>query len=181
MDHAPAHRLNEFPVSYSLTGCAPALPVSASPTALEYAVPSPCRSNAFQRTANSVLTICVSGGGKRKINTLTADIRSRKAMLGARRQQLLGASRTGRDPNRDFSDPADRVQSLSDRDIAVQRLDRRFRLTHDIDLALAKLENHPTGIVRDVVSRSLRSVSMRFLGLVYVSRASPTRKPWSAS
>src|SRR3954468_2403328 len=65
VDHAPAHRLNEFPVSYSLTGCAPALPVSASPTALEYAVPSPCRSNAFQRTANSVLTICVSGGGKR--------------------------------------------------------------------------------------------------------------------
>ena len=62
MDHAPAHRLNEFPVSYSLTGCAPALPVSASPTALEYAVQSSCRPTVFQRTSNSVLTICVSRG-----------------------------------------------------------------------------------------------------------------------
>src|SRR3954451_9353806 len=64
VDHASAHRLDEFPVSYSLTGCAPALPVSASPTALEYAVQSSCRSTVFQSTANSVLTICVSRGGK---------------------------------------------------------------------------------------------------------------------
>ena len=66
MDHAPAHRLDEFPVSYSLTGCAPALPASASPTAFEYVVTSSCWSTVFQRTANSVLTICVSRGGKRK-------------------------------------------------------------------------------------------------------------------
>src|SRR3954452_25555220 len=64
VDHASAHRLDEFPVSYSLTGCAPALPVSASPTALEYAVQSSCRSTVFQSTANSVLAICVSRGGK---------------------------------------------------------------------------------------------------------------------
>jgi hypothetical protein len=31
---APAHRLDEFPVGYSLTGCSPALP--ASPTGIEY-------------------------------------------------------------------------------------------------------------------------------------------------
>jgi hypothetical protein len=45
--------------------CAPALPASASPTASEYAVRSPCRSISFQRTASSVLTTCVSRGGKR--------------------------------------------------------------------------------------------------------------------
>ena len=67
LDHAPAHRLDEFPVGYSLAGCAPALPASASPTASEYAVQSSCRSTVFQRTANSVLTICVSRGGKRNL------------------------------------------------------------------------------------------------------------------
>ena len=67
LDHAPAHRLDEFPAGYSLAGCAPALPASASPTASEYAVTSSCRSTVFQRTANSVLTICVSRGGKRSV------------------------------------------------------------------------------------------------------------------
>src|SRR4030095_8990077 len=33
---SPAHRLDEFPVGYSLTVCSPALPVSASPTAADY-------------------------------------------------------------------------------------------------------------------------------------------------
>jgi hypothetical protein len=31
----PAHRLDEFPAGYSLTGCSPALPASASPTGIE--------------------------------------------------------------------------------------------------------------------------------------------------
>ena len=65
LDHAPAHRLDEFPAGYSLTVCSPALPASASPTVSEYAVESSCRSTVFQRTANRVLTICVSRGGKR--------------------------------------------------------------------------------------------------------------------
>ena len=63
---APAHRLDEFPAGYSLAGCSPALPASASPTASEYALKSSCRSITFHRTANSVLTVCVSPGGKRK-------------------------------------------------------------------------------------------------------------------
>ena len=63
---APAHRLDEFPAGYSLAGCAPALPASASPTASEYAVKSSCRSISFQRTVNSVLTICLTPGGRRK-------------------------------------------------------------------------------------------------------------------
>jgi len=62
---APAHRLDEFPAGYSLAGCSPAEPASASPAEHQYAVQSFCRSRTFQRTANSVLTVCVRPGGKR--------------------------------------------------------------------------------------------------------------------
>src|SRR5688572_22609601 len=65
VDHAPAHRLEEFPAGYSLAGWSPPEPASASPAVSEYPVTSSCRSSVFQPTANSVLTICVSPGGKR--------------------------------------------------------------------------------------------------------------------
>lgn len=52
-DHAPAHRLDEFPAGYSLAVRTPALSASASPAASEYAVKLSCRSTVFQRTANS--------------------------------------------------------------------------------------------------------------------------------
>src|SRR5579875_2910599 len=58
------HRLDEFPAGYSLAGCAPALPASASPTASEYALKSSCRSIAFHRTVNSALTVCLTPGGR---------------------------------------------------------------------------------------------------------------------
>src|ERR1035437_5511493 len=61
---APAHRLDEFPTGYSLAGWSPPEPASASPAGFQYAVQSSCRSRDFQRTANSVLTVCVSPGGK---------------------------------------------------------------------------------------------------------------------
>jgi hypothetical protein len=63
--HAPAHRLDEFPAGYSLAGCSPAEPASASPAGHQYAVMSSCPSRPFQRTANCVLTVCVRPGGKR--------------------------------------------------------------------------------------------------------------------
>ncbi len=63
---APTHRLDEFPAGYSSAGCAPAEPASASPAGKQYALQSFCRSRIFQRTANSVLTVCVSSGGKRR-------------------------------------------------------------------------------------------------------------------
>ena len=63
--HTPAHRLDEFPAGYSLAVCSPALSAAASPTAFEYAAKLSCRSIVFQRTANSVLTICVTSGGNR--------------------------------------------------------------------------------------------------------------------
>jgi hypothetical protein len=61
----PAHRLDEFPAGYSSAGCSPALSASASPTGSDYGVKSSCWSIAFQRPANSVLTGCLSSGGKR--------------------------------------------------------------------------------------------------------------------
>src|SRR5580693_2779960 len=59
------HRLDESAAGYSLAGCAPAEPASASPDEYEYAVQSSCRSRSFHTTANSVLTVCVTSGGKR--------------------------------------------------------------------------------------------------------------------
>jgi len=61
---APAHRLDEFLAGYSLAGWSPPEPASASPAGPQYAVQSSCRSRDSQRTANSVLTVCVSPGGK---------------------------------------------------------------------------------------------------------------------
>src|SRR5690242_4777681 len=61
----PAHRLDEFPVGYSSASCTPALLASASPTGSDYAVMSSYRSTVFQRPANSVLTGCLTAGGKR--------------------------------------------------------------------------------------------------------------------
>ncbi len=43
----PAHPLDEFPVGYSLAGCAPAVAASASPIASEYQLKSFYRSIVF--------------------------------------------------------------------------------------------------------------------------------------
>jgi hypothetical protein len=56
------HRLDEFPVGYSSADCSPAGSASASPTADHSALKSSCRSILFHRTANSVLTVCLSQG-----------------------------------------------------------------------------------------------------------------------
>ena len=56
--------LDEFPVGYSLAGCSPADPASASPTGEHSAVNSSRRSMIFHRTANSVLTVCLTSGGR---------------------------------------------------------------------------------------------------------------------
>ncbi len=65
--NASAHRLDEFPAGYSLAGWSPPEPASASPAGHQYAVISPCRSRAFHRTVNRVLTVCVSRGGNSKL------------------------------------------------------------------------------------------------------------------
>jgi hypothetical protein len=53
---APAHLSDEFPAGYSLTGCSPALPASASPTKIDYASALAqvrrCLAKKYQRKAN---------------------------------------------------------------------------------------------------------------------------------
>src|ERR1700756_1753779 len=56
--------LDEFPVGYSLAGCSPADSASASPTGEHCAVNSSRRSRVFHRTVNSVLTVCLTSGGR---------------------------------------------------------------------------------------------------------------------
>jgi hypothetical protein len=58
------HRLDEFPAGYSSAGCSPAEPASASPAVDHSALQSSCRSSVFHRTANSVLTVCLSPGAR---------------------------------------------------------------------------------------------------------------------
>ena len=50
----PAHRADEFRLAIPFTGCAPAVPASASPTVAEYAVASFCQSMLLGRMANLV-------------------------------------------------------------------------------------------------------------------------------
>jgi hypothetical protein len=49
------HRLDEFPAGYSLAGCSPALPASASPAAHHSAAKRTRRAMAFHRTATTPL------------------------------------------------------------------------------------------------------------------------------
>ena len=61
----PTNRLDEFPAGYSLAGCAPAEPASASPAGAYSELQLYCRSSAFHPTATRVLTGCLTPGGKR--------------------------------------------------------------------------------------------------------------------
>ena len=61
----PTHRLDEFPAGYSWAGCSPAEPASASPADAHSEVQSYRRSSVFHRTAYSVLTGCLTPGGRR--------------------------------------------------------------------------------------------------------------------
>src|SRR5215467_6253137 len=62
LDRALAHRNDEFPAGYSLAGCAPAEPASASPAGSHFASKRLRSTIQFQRTANSVLTVCLTPG-----------------------------------------------------------------------------------------------------------------------
>jgi hypothetical protein len=76
---------------YSSAGCSPAEPASASPARLQNAIQWFCRSIDFQRTANSVLTVCVSQGDKRSFIALAESIERGQGMLTIR-QGLFGAA-----------------------------------------------------------------------------------------
>jgi hypothetical protein len=63
---SPAHRLDEFPAGYSSASCTPAALASASPTGIHSATRTRHRQRSFQSTATSVLTFCVTPGGRSK-------------------------------------------------------------------------------------------------------------------
>jgi hypothetical protein len=68
------HRLDEFPAGYSSADCSPAESASASPTGYHSALKSSCRSILFHRTANSVLTVCLSPGDHRRIPEVAPEL-----------------------------------------------------------------------------------------------------------
>jgi hypothetical protein len=61
-DRPQPHRYDEFPTGYSLASCAPAEPVSASPARAHLAAMEDGGTIETQRTANSVLTACLTQG-----------------------------------------------------------------------------------------------------------------------
>ncbi len=56
------HRYDEFPAGYSLMGCAPAEPTSASPAGAHLEAKRNGSTIEMQRTANRVLTACLTPG-----------------------------------------------------------------------------------------------------------------------
>ena len=62
LDRALAHRNDEFPAGYSLAGCAPAEPASASPAEAHRAGRKTRSTIEKQRTAGSVLIACLTQG-----------------------------------------------------------------------------------------------------------------------
>lgn len=63
---ARVHRFDEFPADYSLAGCTPALPASASPAGTHSVAKMVRGSRIFQLTANYALTVCDIEGVNRK-------------------------------------------------------------------------------------------------------------------
>ena len=57
-----AHRLDEFPAGYSLAGCSPAAPASASPAVCQYAAAALKNAMLFQRAARVSVFHCLSDG-----------------------------------------------------------------------------------------------------------------------
>ena len=62
LDCPSAHQYDEFPAGYSLAGCAPTEPASASPAGVHRAAGRNGSTIEKQRTARSVLTACLSQG-----------------------------------------------------------------------------------------------------------------------
>ncbi len=59
---APAHRLDEFPAGYSLAGCSPAEPASASPAEEKFTMKAAPQASFFQRTGKTCLAACLTVG-----------------------------------------------------------------------------------------------------------------------
>ena len=60
--HAPTHRFDEYPAGYSLAGCAPAEPASASPAGRQSTMMGALQPSFFQRMGKPCLAGCLTSG-----------------------------------------------------------------------------------------------------------------------
>src|ERR1700692_4754539 len=83
-----------------------------------------------------------------RVTTITAaETRRRKAALESKLKELVGVSSQREELRIDYvADPLDQVRSSTDREMAVQRLGRQSRLIHDVQSALATIEDGTYGI-----------------------------------
>lgn len=90
------HRYDEFPAGYSLAGCAPAEPASASPAGRHRAATMFGSTIKMQRAANQLLTACLTQGDnpkrKRIVVDLIAGMTEPQAIAGY--AQLMGVQPT---------------------------------------------------------------------------------------
>jgi hypothetical protein len=85
-DHALAHRNDEFPAGYSLAGCTPAEPASASPAGAHLARKGFRGTMQFQRTVRSALTVCLTPGD----NPISLQARLRASHVASRSLEKSG-------------------------------------------------------------------------------------------
>lgn len=79
--------------------------------------------------------------------TKSAEATRRKALLQSKLAELQGAPRNTEDLQIEYlADPLDQVRSNTDREMAVQRLDRQTRLIHEIESAIAKIDEGVYGL-----------------------------------
>src|ERR1019366_4121162 len=70
-DRSRPHRRDEFPAGYSLAGCTPAVPASASPADAHLVRKGFWSTMQFKRTVRSALTVCLTPGDKpRKLSAM---------------------------------------------------------------------------------------------------------------
>jgi len=80
----------------------------------------------------------------------SADAMRRKALLQSKLAEIQSAPRNAEDLQIEFlADPLDQVRSNVDREISVQRLDRQTRLIHDIESAIAKIDEGLYGLCEE--------------------------------
>ena len=71
----------------------------------------------------------------------------RKAALESKLRQLLSVFGAREELRIEYlADPIDRVRSSTDREMTIQRLDHETRLIHDVQFALAKIEQGTYGV-----------------------------------
>ncbi len=76
-----------------------------------------------------------------------AEATRRKASLQSKLSELQGASRNAEELQVEYlADPLDQVRSNTDREMAVQRLNLQTRLIHDVESAIAKIDEGLYGL-----------------------------------